>query len=268
MAVPRRFQFLMDDLTMVQQQIRAAEAEIKAIQSQISHVRAKRVNLGRAPRRPTFVRIPEDQIESLAKLSFEISTKRRTRAEIDSQNADLQSAVASQLADIGAAERAIEALPDQLVRAIGSRVASQSNQVVVSRDLAERRLEVKTIKRLYKDAATTLTAVSLRRDVSSLDRPDLRPLRDQIRHLESEIRRVRKRLRKLIRLEEIELAARLKRTDDEIAIISALNDPEAEALEFDVLAMTQELKVKRKEPRDVQDLVQAAHALSLSTRAA
>jgi predicted nucleic acid-binding Zn-ribbon protein len=252
----------MKDLRRVQQQIKLTEDQIKQIQSQISHLRSKRVNLGRVYRRPQFQGIPEDQVAFLENLKYEISVKRRRKAEIDSQNDDLQSVVSSQLADIEMMERQISELPDQIVRAVDSRIVSQLDHEVVSRDLAEKRLEVKAIQRLHKDAVTTLLAVSLRKDVPTLDRQDLKPLREQIGHLEREIRRTQGRcvrLEELIRLEEIELATPAKWTDDELQIFKALEDPKADSLEFDVLAMTQELKAKRKELRDVQDLVQTAH---------
>jgi chromosome segregation ATPase len=259
------------DLLTLQSSIKSTEAEIKAIQSQLLRSRAARPPPSSSHSRTFgFPGLPPEHLELLGNLKHSITAKQRKKADLDGRIAAAQEEVDAQRSEIGSLEGQISELQLKVSELTDQKVQIRSAHASAARTLSDRRTEMKSMKRVRRDAETTISAVAARKEIPILDRLDLRPLRAQVARLESDIRHTNdhiSELQELIRLEETELGVPIRDSEAESEALASLEDPESAAVEFDVLAMRQQLRAKRRELLGIQNAVTETHirtALSAS----
>jgi hypothetical protein len=253
------------ELKVLQTQIKTVEAEIKAIQSQLLRNRCGRVQPS-APSVPSsasaYPGLPPEHIEYLQKHEYEISVKRQKKAELDGLNSRLRDELAAEQSEIQTTERMISDVRSQVSGLIHRKTQLRSSHTAATRDLTDRKIEVKAMKRLCREVTTTISAVAMRKDIPITDRSDLRPLREEILRLENETRFTNNRIHELlelIRLEETILATPIKNSEAEKEVLKSLDDQESQTIEFDVLELRQQVAAKQRELREVQNAVRQSH---------
>lgn len=274
----------MDELLSLKQKIKQTESEIKDLQSQLmikksANYRRKQAEIRKAkyPENDTritkvkhndFRGIAEEHIELLRNLESEISGKEKRLMEIVMRSQEISHEIDEQAREIEQKEHKIQELRSRIFDSEQQKQRTRANYELTHQKVNEKRIEIKSLKRLSKDAELAVTSVIQRKEQPLHDRMDLKPMMKKLLELDNKIRYVQSQnsdFEEQIRLYETEIAVPITYTEEEKESLYALENADSESLHSDNAAMMEAIKQKEKEARSLQRKVNVLHASNNKT---
>lgn len=203
-----------------------------------------------------------ENLEKVAQLDFQLAEMEKRKEELLLANAELAEMVAADTSDLCEYEKAVSDLQAKLQSASQKTKASRSNYDEAQEKMRERTTKIKAMKRALKEADMAFTVVSQRQQEPTEDRMDFQRLQQLMGVLENDLRKqikIKKSLKVELKFTRQQMNVPIQYTKEEEMVLRALNDPEAETIEDDILTMEDELKSHERDLRELDAEIKVHH---------
>ena len=264
----------------LRKQIRETEQEIKDIHSQIlakkNRARQAKQSAIRRSKYPTrltvvkqqrnrFTGIPAESLDRLEKVRYEVSVKEEKKMSLQRTNQELEEQIALQTQEMEEKEHKIKDLQRQIYKAVEKKKQMISQYELTQQKIEEEKIEIQGLKRLAQDAENAIVSVKQRKDQPQEDCEYEKPQRNRLIELDTRIRKLRNEnndLQNEIAMCELELSKPLPVTEDEEAILFALEDPEADSLQDNVMRKAEQLRTGENKLKILERKINNLHRVN------